>query len=436
MLFGKLRQCRIFAVVAFRQQFAKIGESFAGVFLVDFVKERGDAAVIKAVSAFFVHAQAYGVKIGAQAGLEEQAVIKVIGKLIVGLVDGVNDVLRFFFAEVVEFWGSGASEGVKNGNSAVLLRLFLFFRIRLADEFPEIHGYDGLQFVNLFWGQANALVFIHSVACPDHAGAKFALQVTFCPLRIGIRPGFEQFVAQRQLLFFGGRVFVLLQCFREFGRLCGSFAQVAQSAAAAQVHFLLLFVAERDAVAIAAVKTVGGKAQIAHDVFIAVLIGVAADFGEGVAVVEVFIRLCVAEVERLDAQVFERKDFTFFADAVVIEVAPDAEFTEGAVGCVHFAVAVVIQLSQGGKAMRSGLAVFKRGVVAKDFAAIADFAIAVAVMHQKAVVAVHPAGGSADAVTLMVKHRACMSVGSKGFDAVAVQVKGEGVGLVEEHLAQ
>ena len=212
-------------------------------------------------------------------------------------------------------------------------------------------------------------------------------------------------------------------------------AQIAQSAAAAQVHFLLLFIGKRDAVAVAAVKAVGSKAQIAHDVFVAVFIGVAADFGEGVAVVEVFIRLCVAKIERLDAQVFERKDFACFADAVVVEVAPDAEFTEGFVGSVHFAVAVVVQFSQGGKAMRSGLAVFKRGVIAKDFAAIADFAIAVAVMHQKAVVAVHPAGGGADAESLMVKHRACMSVGSKRFDAVTVQVKGEGVVLVENTVA-
>ena len=71
----------------------------------------------------------------------------------------------------------------------------------------------------------------------------------------------------------------------------------------------------------------------------------------------------------------------------------------------------------------------------KEFAAVVDFAVAVTVIHQNAVVAVYPAGSSADAVTLMVKHRACMSVGSKGFDAVAVQVKGEGVVLVEDAVA-
>ena len=93
------------------------------------------------------------------------------------------------------------------------------------------------------------------------------------------------FVAQGELLFFFGcRVFVLLQYLRQFGELGGSFAQVTQSAAAAQVHFAPLFVRERDAVAVAAVLAVSGEVQVAHDVLFAVFIGVAAGFSEGVAV--------------------------------------------------------------------------------------------------------------------------------------------------------
>jgi len=48
----------------------------------------------------------------------------------------------------------------------------------------------------------------------------------------------------------------------------------------------------------------------------------------------------------------------------------------------------------------------------------------------------YPAGGGADAETLVVEHRAVMTVGREGFNTVAVQVEGEGVNLVEEHLAQ
>ena len=97
----------------------------------------------------------------------------------------------------------------------------------------------------------------------------------------------------------------------------------------------MLFVGKRNALAVAAVQTVSGEVQVAHDVLVAVFIGVAADFGQGVAVAEVFVRLCIAKIERFDAQVFERKDFAFFADAVVIEVAPDAEFAKGARDCLN-----------------------------------------------------------------------------------------------------
>ncbi len=44
-------------------------------------------------------------------------------------------------------------------------------------------------------------------------------------------PTQEPFVAQRQLFFFGCRIFVLLQHLRQFRGLCCGFAQIAQSAA-------------------------------------------------------------------------------------------------------------------------------------------------------------------------------------------------------------
>ena len=214
-----------------------------------------------------------------------------------------------------------------------------------------------------------------------------------------------------------------------------SFAQVTHSAAATEVDFAALGIGQFDAVTETTVETVGGKLQIAHDVFVAVCVGVAADFGQRIAVAQVLVGIFIGEVERLYTHVFQGRNLSLFADAVVIEVAPDAEFLESAVGSIHFAVAVFIQFGQCGKAMCGGRTVFEQGIVAKEFAAVVDFAVAVTVIHQNAVVAVYPAGSSADAVTLMVKHRACMSVGSKGFDAVAVQVKGEGVVLVEDAVA-
>ena len=92
---GKRCHVGILAVgVAFGEQFAEVGEGLAGVFRVDFVEEGGDAAVVQLQFALFVHAEADGVEVGFEAGLEEQAVVEVVGKVGVGFFDGVDDMLR------------------------------------------------------------------------------------------------------------------------------------------------------------------------------------------------------------------------------------------------------------------------------------------------------------------------------------------------------
>ena len=93
--FGERCQVGVVAVgVAFGEQFAEVGECLARIFCVDFVKEGGDAAVIQLQFAVLVHAKADGVEVGFEAGLEEQAVVEVVGKVGVGFFDGVNNVLR------------------------------------------------------------------------------------------------------------------------------------------------------------------------------------------------------------------------------------------------------------------------------------------------------------------------------------------------------
>ena len=93
----------IFAIsVSFGEEFAEIGEGFAGVFLVNFGEECGDVAVINTIFAFFTDTQAHGIKIGAQAGLEEQTVIEAIGQFVVSTVDGINNVFGLRFVEIIE----------------------------------------------------------------------------------------------------------------------------------------------------------------------------------------------------------------------------------------------------------------------------------------------------------------------------------------------
>ena len=61
---------------------------------MNFVEEGGNAAVVQLQLAVLAHAEADGVEIGFEAGLEEQAVVEVIGKIGVGFFDGVDDMLR------------------------------------------------------------------------------------------------------------------------------------------------------------------------------------------------------------------------------------------------------------------------------------------------------------------------------------------------------
>ena len=90
---GKRCHIGVFAVcVAFGEQFAEIGEGFARFFCVYFVEEGSDTAVVQLQFAVLAHAEADGVEVGFEAGLKEQAIVEVIGKVGVGLFDGVESV--------------------------------------------------------------------------------------------------------------------------------------------------------------------------------------------------------------------------------------------------------------------------------------------------------------------------------------------------------
>ena len=152
-------------------------------------------------------------------------------------------------------------------------------------------------------------------------------------------------VAQCQLFFFGLRVGIGLQGGGDIGRFCGRFAQVAHATTAAQVRRLLLFVGEWHAVGISAVEMVGGEVEIAHLFFVTVAVGIGTFFGEAVAVAQIAVAVFMGEVECLDLGLIEGEQLAFLADAVLIQVAPDAQLGKGAVGGIYFAVAVVIEFS-------------------------------------------------------------------------------------------
>ena len=218
--------------------------------------------------------------------------------------------------------------------------------------------------------------------------------------------------------------------------MCRRFAQVAHTTAAAQVWRLLLFIGEWHAVAKAAVEVVGGEIEVAHLFFVAVAVGVSAFFGEAVAVAQIAVGILVGEVERLDLGFFEGEQFAFLTNAILVEIAPNAQLGKGAVGGIYFAVAVVIQFGQCLIAIGGTLAVFEQGVVAKKLAAVIDDAVAIAVINEETIVLAYPAGGGADAVIAVVKERAVMTVAGYGFNTVAVKVEGKGVVQADEHIAE
>ena len=230
------------------------------------------------------------------------------------------------------------------------------------------------------------------------------------------------FVAQRQLLFFGGGVFVLLQCFREFGRSCGSFAQVAHTTAATQVRRLLLFIGKRQAVGISAVEVIGGKVEIAHLFFVTVAVGIGAFFGEGVTVAQIAVAALIGEIERFHFRLVEGEQLAFLADAVLIQVTPNAQLGKGAVGGIYFAIAVIIKIGQCLIAIGGTFAVFEQGVIAEKLAAVIDDAIAIAVINEETIILADPAGSETVAVFVVITVRAFMTVSGYGLDTVALKV--------------
>ena len=208
----------------------------------------------------------------------------------------------------------------------------------------------------------------------------------------------------------------------DIGRLCCRFAQVAHTTAAAQVRRLLLFVGKRQAVGISAVEMIGGEVEVAHLFFVTVAVGVGTFFGEAVAVAQVAVGILVGEIERLDLGLIEGEQFAFLADAILVEVAPDAQLGKGAISGIYLAVTVVIEIGQRLIAVGGTLAILEQGVVAEQLAAVIDDAVAIAVINEETVILADPAGGSTDTVIAVVKERAFMTVAGEGFNAIAVKV--------------
>ena len=279
-------------------------------------------------------------------------------------------------------------------------------------------------------------------------------------LRIRARPGLQQAIQQRPLgvaVGCRGQLADLalqaaaLRCAQAHG-----LAQVAQPTAAAHLGRLAGGRCVGDDIGELAVKRVAAQVQVARAQVDAVHVGGAAvhtgdhcGAGDGVAVAQVGVDRGGVQRNRSDARCCQRLQFSGLADAVAVQVAPDAHVGKLRVAGVEDAVAVAgradgavagVQAPQGIKAVggvarhADGRAVVVVGangdqrVHPKQLAAGIDGAVAVAVQHQPGVVGAQPAGASADAVGVVVEEGGDAVVDDGGgFDAVAVEVDGQGV---------
>ena len=158
----------VFAVgVAFSEQFAEIGEGFARFFCVHFVKEGCDTAVVQLQFAVLVHAEADGVEVGFEAGLEEQAVVEVIGKVGVGFFNGVEGMLCLCLGAVIEVGGIGAGEGVKNADFFMQSSFLFLIRIFNAKQRPDAGAFYSAQCPDFSWCERNGIAPILAITSHD-----------------------------------------------------------------------------------------------------------------------------------------------------------------------------------------------------------------------------------------------------------------------------
>ena len=242
----------------------------------------------------------------------------------------------------------------------------------------------------------------------------------------GIAPGFEDLVHQTALNHATGRGGEVGQQLRQSRRQGGGFAQAADLSRALHV---------RQAGDGAGVQRVGKLAVegVLHQIDVA---QVAADFaqssaaavgfdeaaqvGQLVAVGQDLAVFAAAGVDGGDILAAQREQFVGLADAVLVQVAPQAQVGELGIAGIDFAVEVGIQVAQGVEAVGGQLAVAFDHGIAEQFATIVDFAVSVFVQHQEGVVGSDPAGRGLDAIGVELDGGG--GVDAEGFQAVVVQV--------------
>ncbi len=92
---------------------------------------------------------------------------------------------------------------------------------------------------------------------------------------------------------------------------------------------------------------------------------------------------------------------------------------------INDTIVVVIQISQGLKAVSGCFTVAQQGEIAKQLGAGGDRSAWLAIPNQQAILGSHPAGLFGKAIAIMVKMAArCLG---QGFDTIAIEIEDDGV---------
>ena len=169
--------------------------------------------------------------------------------------------------------------------------------------------------------------------------------------------------------------------------------------------------------------------------------GVLAEAGDGggerlgVAAGQGLVGLLRGEVDAGDAGLGQALQFVGLAEAVLVQVAPEADVGVLGIRCVEELVAVAIEASEGGEAVGGVQGAAGEGfgaddgIDAEEFAAGVDGAVAIAVEDDEGVIPFEPAGAGLDGVGVVVEQNPRGH--ADRFDAIPVQVDGQGVATYE-----
>ena len=129
----------------------------------------------------------------------------------------------------------------------------------------------------------------------------------------------------------------------------------------------------------------------------------AAKLAVAVAVFVCDVPFVIFQINGFNAGAVQIQQFAFVGIAVLVGIAPNLELLPHGITGIDFTVAVTIVLFERFKAVFGTTAVGEQGLVAEQFAAVIDLAVAVQIQSQQTVIRRRPAALLGKAVAVVVE---------------------------------